>query len=144
MSKSNKKGFTIVELLVVIVVIGILATITIVSLSGVTNKANTNADLATASSIRTAAMVVYTKENKYPTESADPLGALTAGDAKLTLPSGATLSNAKPTGKLTFSYRVASSGKGICIGYWDSTLSTPAAVFITDGTATAASDGTCS
>ena len=38
--KSKQFGFTIVELLVVIVVIGILAAITIVSYGGVTNKAN--------------------------------------------------------------------------------------------------------
>jgi prepilin-type N-terminal cleavage/methylation domain-containing protein len=37
--KLNKSGFTIVELLVVIVVIGILAAITIVTYSGITNKA---------------------------------------------------------------------------------------------------------
>jgi prepilin-type N-terminal cleavage/methylation domain-containing protein len=38
---SEDRGFTIVELLVVIVVIGILAAITIVSYSGITNRANT-------------------------------------------------------------------------------------------------------
>ena len=36
----NRSGFTIVELLVVIVVIGILATITVVSYTGISNKAN--------------------------------------------------------------------------------------------------------
>lgn len=48
----NKYGFTIVELLVVIVVIGILAAITIVSYTGITAKANIatlNAELANAS-----------------------------------------------------------------------------------------------
>ncbi|NCQ53867.1 hypothetical protein COV88_01755 [Candidatus Saccharibacteria bacterium CG11_big_fil_rev_8_21_14_0_20_41_19] len=38
-SKSTKLGFTIVELLVVIVVIGILATITIVAYVGISQKA---------------------------------------------------------------------------------------------------------
>ena len=36
----NKQGFTIVELLIVIVVIAILAAITIVSYNGITNSAN--------------------------------------------------------------------------------------------------------
>lgn len=38
-SRTGRLGFTIVELLVVIVVIGILATITVISYTGVTNKA---------------------------------------------------------------------------------------------------------
>jgi general secretion pathway protein G len=37
----NRRGFTIVELLIVIVVIGILAAITIVAFNGVTNRAHT-------------------------------------------------------------------------------------------------------
>lgn len=44
---SNYRGFTIVELLIVIVVIGILAAITIVAFNGVANKAN-SAHLASA------------------------------------------------------------------------------------------------
>ncbi|MDK2899387.1 MAG: hypothetical protein PWQ10_574, partial [Patescibacteria group bacterium] len=39
-SKLSSQAFTIVELLVVIVVIGILAAITIVSYTGITGKAN--------------------------------------------------------------------------------------------------------
>lgn len=52
MAKTKLKGFTIVELLVVIVVIGILAAITIVSYSGITKRAvdaTLKLDLANAS-----------------------------------------------------------------------------------------------
>jgi prepilin-type N-terminal cleavage/methylation domain-containing protein len=67
MEIKNNKGFTIVELLVVIVVIGILAAITIVAYSGITNRANTasiQSDLANASQ---QLKMYYTTYGYYPT-----------------------------------------------------------------------------
>jgi len=58
----TKYGFTIVELLVVIVVIGILAAITIVSYTGITARANT-------ASGQSDAGVALTKINLYNTET---------------------------------------------------------------------------
>lgn len=49
----TSSAFTIVELLIVIVVIGILATIAIVAFNGVTNRANANAVLSSAQSMFT-------------------------------------------------------------------------------------------
>jgi prepilin-type N-terminal cleavage/methylation domain-containing protein len=53
--KSNsqaKSGFTIVELLIVVVVIAILAAITIVSYNGITARANASSAQATAASLQ--------------------------------------------------------------------------------------------
>jgi len=76
-TKKNS-GFTIVELLVVIVVIGILAAITIVSYSGITQKANT----ASAQSEANAAIAkinVYNVDTPYglPTSYGSITGAAT-------------------------------------------------------------------
>lgn len=49
MLKSKNAGFTIVELLIVIVVIGILAAITIVSFNGVQNRAKDTAQITLVS-----------------------------------------------------------------------------------------------
>jgi prepilin-type N-terminal cleavage/methylation domain-containing protein len=57
----NNHGFTIVELLIVIVVIGILAAITIVAYNGVTQRANT-------SSAQMAAETVARKSEAYNSE----------------------------------------------------------------------------
>ncbi len=56
--KTNTKGFTIVELLIVIVVIGILAAITIVAFNGIQNRART-------SSAKSAAQTVLKKAEAY-------------------------------------------------------------------------------
>ena len=49
--KAKNQGFTIVELLIVVVVVAILAAITIVSYNGITNRANTSAAASLASTL---------------------------------------------------------------------------------------------
>jgi prepilin-type N-terminal cleavage/methylation domain-containing protein len=49
---SSERGFTIVELLIVVVVIAILAAITIVSYNGITNRANASAAASLASNLQ--------------------------------------------------------------------------------------------
>ena len=64
---SRRRGFTIVELLIVIVVIGILAAITIVAFNGVQNKAKASA-AQSAVSQASKKIIAYAAENfdQYP------------------------------------------------------------------------------
>ena len=74
-NKSNKllnktkqlKAFTIVELLIVIVVIGILAAITIVSFGGITSQANVTAVKSDLDSNTRKLQLYFTQYGSYPT-----------------------------------------------------------------------------
>lgn len=63
-------GFTIVELLIVIVIIGILATITIVAYSGITTKANLAAATSNAQQIGQKLAIYYTSNGSMPADLA--------------------------------------------------------------------------
>ncbi len=66
MQNLHTKGFTIVELLIVVVVIAILAAITIVSYNGITSQAKNAAILADGRSISTAIERYRATNGSYP------------------------------------------------------------------------------
>lgn len=63
---TNSKGFTIVELLIVIVVIGILAAISIVTYSGIRNRANDTTVQSDLRNTQTNLQLWMTKNNAPP------------------------------------------------------------------------------
>lgn len=60
----SKSGFTLVELIVVIAILGILAGIAVPAYSGYINKAKDAADYSQLDAIKTAAVFAYTDEHK--------------------------------------------------------------------------------
>lgn len=74
--KASHTGFTIVELLIVIVVIGILAAITIVAYNGIQTRAK-NASIEQSVSTYKKALIAYaTQHGSYPTVGGACLGAV--------------------------------------------------------------------
>lgn len=70
----NSSGFTIVELLVVIVVIGILAAITIVAYNGIQERARKANLISAVKAYNTNLNLYYVDNGKYPTTSTYCLG----------------------------------------------------------------------
>jgi len=66
MKRNTKSGFTIVELLIVIVVIAILATLTVVAYNGIQNRGRTSAGAANANMIAKKAELFNSINATYP------------------------------------------------------------------------------
>jgi prepilin-type N-terminal cleavage/methylation domain-containing protein len=140
----DERGFTIVELLIVIVVIAILAAIVIVAYNGIQNRARDTQNKTDASSIVKVAEAVNADSGAYPTGTTD--ATLTTSfnsvsTAKLpsgvavkylaaagTAPSYATaLADADNTTARTYTVKVCASPNGLVIYYpqrSDSTVKT--------------------
>jgi len=113
-SKELNGGFTIVELLVVIVVIGILAAITVVSYTGITTKANKAAAIQNSSSVAAAADAYFAENQSYPAAISN------ISDGTVKVPSTIGLKITVPSGTTTpASITYIAATTGYCIQYWD-------------------------
>lgn len=70
MLKRKSKGFTLVELLIVIVIIGILAGMMMLSTGGATAKAEATKIVADMRNLKAAAIMVYAEDMEWPTAMA--------------------------------------------------------------------------
>lgn len=68
-AKQKQSGFTIVELLIVVVVIAILAAITIVSYNGIRQSAQNSQQVAALNTYVKALLAYSSENNQYPTTS---------------------------------------------------------------------------
>lgn len=62
MENKQDKGFTLVELLIVIVILGILATVTVFAVRGITDQGQTSACAADQKTVQTAVEAFYAQE----------------------------------------------------------------------------------
>lgn len=141
MNNVKERGFTIVELLIVVVVIGILAAIVVVAYTGITARANGAAAASNAASVRKVAdaYAADTGNGSYPTLA--QLTGWTTGVARV--PAGITVNSVALTAALagdgkTIQY-LNKGTTGGCIRYWDAGASTPGVVALYVGNATGGS-----
>ena len=137
---TKERGFTIVELLIVIVVIGILAAISIVAYNGVQNRAKASSGQNLASQIAKKAELFNTSESSYPTHAvfiANNGGGTANHPAEAKLDNTAAVLSAAPdattaNGGKAVGY-VGQQSTGVCIAWWDYAATTPGLKYITVG-----------
>ena len=141
---TNSKGFTIVELLIVIVVIAILAAITIVAYNGIQNRAHTTANKTAAENLAKKIESYNAIKNTYPAESVvgdfvDELNSITDSSLQgsgITVVNKAGVKAGEADGTIGITRCVPTSGStttGYVLWIWDSTLSSADAVAVQAG-----------
>lgn len=135
LKQTKQRGFTIVELLIVVVIIAILAAITIVAYNGIQNRAKTSSAAATAANIQKKAEA-YAIDNttvpgKYPATLATLTGAGANGTTYSLPATGQTLQTtalvagtAPTTGEKTVNFYTCDTQAGYQIKYYDFTAGT--------------------
>ena len=69
--KKNDEGFTLVELLIVIVILGILATVVVFAVQGITDTGQQNACAVGERTVQTAVEAYYAENQAWPASMAD-------------------------------------------------------------------------
>lgn len=142
---AKQTGFTLVELLVVIVVVAILASISVVSYTGMQNRAKTSAGEQLAAQVVNKAQAFHTFQSVYPAAGANSAATIAnfnaVDEARLTdnvqFVSGtlSALNASTAQGGKAVHYRACGTSPnftGAAVSYWS--YSTAAAVTLTTGT----------
>lgn len=127
LKQNSNRGFTIVELLIVVVIIAILAAITIVAYNGIQNRAKSSASASAQETVAKKAEVANGVASSYPTTVA---GFTAQSDSDLTgsgitfvgAASGAGAISSAPTAPSTVAYNYCSAPantNAYQIIYWD-------------------------
>lgn len=90
MNKMNKKGFTLIEMLVVIAIIAVLVSIIIPVVGNSTVKASAATNAANLRSVVAAVSIKYMEDPAAFNDTKDATVTLTSSNGKLTLPTGGT------------------------------------------------------
>lgn len=118
--KPNNKGFTIVELLIVIVVIGILAALVVTTFTGIQQRARNTERQTDIKAIHGQVEAYYAQNGRYPTldnmndatfRSTNMKG---LDEEALKDPKGTAATLAGTAAANVYSYAVTATGGGVC------------------------------
>lgn len=118
--KQNNKGFTIVELLIVIVVIGILAALVVTTFTGIQQRARNTERQTDIKAIHGQVEAYYAQNGRYPTLANLNDGTFRSANMKgldaeaLKDPKGTAQTLVATAAANAYSYDVQASGGGAC------------------------------
>jgi len=105
--KNNKKGFTLVELIVVIAILAILALILVPAITGYVGKANESKNEANARALYSEALILYTEDETITEQDMkNKLNTLANSFDKDAKVIDVTLPNEDGSNELTITYQV--------------------------------------
>ena len=87
--RDDDAGFTLIEILIAIVLVGILSAVAVVGISNLVSKGSSSACTASADASKAASAVYFASNNRYPANFLELTAAGTTG-APLALPAGVT------------------------------------------------------
>lgn len=124
-NKIKQSGFTIVELLIVIVVIAILAAITIVAYNGIQNRAKNSAAQALSNNVTKKAEAYNTIQSIYATNTelknnykTGTTTVSTDTESQLDTTTAAAIQVANPTDEKAIGYTKCITPAGAKVVYW--------------------------
>jgi prepilin-type N-terminal cleavage/methylation domain-containing protein len=121
----KNRGFTLVELLIVIVIIAILTVVSLVAYNGLQNRAKTTAAASAAETVAKKAEIYNTESSGYPANLKTLMEASSDKSYSIgtdVLTGGSKdLDNltSKPDEANTIAYKACTDNKGARIFYWD-------------------------
>ena len=118
--KNKKSGFTIIEVLIVVSIIGMLATIMLVTYTNSLKRSRDNRRVADVESIRLAVNMYADKNGKYPDYSTPGVWSSNANWNNLAsnLVDYMNISNTKDPKDPTYYYQYISTGSGTDCRFW--------------------------
>lgn len=122
----DERGFTIVELLIVIVIIAILAAITIIAYNGIQARANTSAAQSAANTLMKKVEAYNAIKSTYPSSTTNFVTDMASDPTSTLTGTGITIGNTGTASKTQMKVELCGTGAGAIISYWDYTLATPA------------------
>ena len=126
----KNQGFTLVELLIVIVIIAILTVVSLVAYNGLQNQAKTSAAKSAADAVAKKAELYNTAESSYPADlgkltdaakSGEPyyLDTKTVNTMSTTFPAVGNPISPAPKEANTIEYKVCADNKGAHVKYYN-------------------------